>query len=72
MGYARPTLAACDLPQMRFYPAITRYSDGRIIHMRNIRATSDAEAIRVVTAKGSTIRIDLWSDRGLVRRSGEN
>ena len=72
MGYARQALADDDVPQMRLYRAITRHSDGRIIHVRDIRAASDAETIRIVTARGSNIRTDLWSDRGLVRRFGVN
>lgn len=54
----------------RAYRAITRHSDGRIIHVRDFEAGSDAEAILIVTARGSDIRTDLWSDRGLVRRFG--
>lgn len=70
MGYSRPPPSEWDVQQVRSYRAITRHSDGRIIHVRDIEATSDAEAIRVVTARGSDIRTDLWSDRGLVRRFG--
>jgi hypothetical protein len=70
MGYARPPLSECDVQQTRSYRAITRHSDGRIIHVRDIQAYSDAEAILIVTARGSDIRTDLWSERGLVRRFG--
>lgn len=54
----------------RLYRAITRHTDGRIIHVRDFLADSDAEAILIVTARGSNIRTDLWSNRGLVRRFG--
>lgn len=52
------------------YRAITMHTDGRIIHVRDIQAESDAEAILIVTARGSDIRTDLWNDRGLIRRFG--
>lgn len=54
----------------RAYRAITRHSDGRIIHVRDFQASSDAEAILICTARGSDIRTDLWGDSGLVRRFG--
>jgi len=56
---------------MRVYRAITRHSDGRIIHVRVIQATSDAEAIRIVIERGSDIRTDLWDENGLVQRFGQ-
>ena len=56
------------LSPARSYRAITRHTDGRIIHVRDIRASSDAEAIRIVTARGADIRTDLWSEDGLVQR----
>jgi imidazolonepropionase-like amidohydrolase len=68
MGYARPPVAEWGEKQTRSYRAITRHSDGRIIHVRDIEAASDAEAIRIVTARGSDIRTDLWNDSGLVMR----
>ncbi|MDB5648316.1 hypothetical protein [Methylobacterium sp.] len=56
---------------MRSYRAITRHRDGRIIHVRDFQAVSDAEAIRIVTLRGSDMRMDLWSDHGLVQRFGD-
>jgi hypothetical protein len=58
------------LSPTRSYRAITRHTDGRIIHVRDIRASSDAEAIRIVTERGADIRTDLWSEDGLVQRFG--
>lgn len=55
---------------VRSYRAITRHTDGRIIHVRDLQAASDAKAIEVVTARGSDFRMDLWSTDGLVRRFG--
>jgi hypothetical protein len=52
------------------YRAITRHSDGRIIHVWDFMAESDAEAIRIVTARGSNIRTDLWGHHGLVWHFG--
>lgn len=68
MGYARPPPAEWDEKRTKPFRAITRHSDGRIIHVRDIEAASDAEAIQIVTARGSDIRTDLWSDKGPVRR----
>jgi hypothetical protein len=59
---------SCDTA--RPYRAITRHTDGRIIHVRDFVAASDEEAILIVTARGSDIRTDLWSDTGLVQRFG--
>lgn len=63
--------AGVSLNAKRSYRAITRHTDGRIIHVWDIRAHSDAEAIRIVTQRGGDIRTDLWSENGLVRRFGE-
>ena len=57
-------------PPRRYYRAITRRTDGCIIHVRDIEAHSDQEAIQIVIARGSDIRTDLWSEHGLVRRFG--
>jgi hypothetical protein len=72
VAYTRPLLAEGGDRQNRFYRAITRHSDGRIIHVRDIEAYSDAEVIRIVTARGSDIRTDLWNDSGLVMRSPDH
>ena len=62
-----------SLGRKRVYRAITRHSDGRIIHVRDIQATSDAEAAEIVSQESPNIRIDLWSDTGLVKRfAGSN
>ena len=52
------------------YRAITRHADGRIIHVQEFQASSDAVAVGVITARGDDLRIDLWSDDGLVQRFG--
>jgi hypothetical protein len=52
------------------YRAITRHSDGRIIHVRDIQASSDEEAIQIVTARGADIRTDLYGEDGLIRSLG--
>jgi hypothetical protein len=70
MAPAKPPAPPGSANQLRSYRAIARHTDGRIIHVRDIKADSDAEAILIVTARGSDIRTDLWSDSGLVRRFG--
>jgi hypothetical protein len=70
MALANCPASQSNSERTRSYRAITRHSDGRIIHVREIQANSDAEAIRIVTARGSDIRTELWSDSGLVRRFG--
>jgi len=55
---------------LRSYRAITRHNDGCIIHVRDIQADSDEEAIRIVTEPGADVCTDLWSERGLVQRFG--
>ena len=54
----------------RRYRAITRHTDGRIIHVRDFEAGNDAEAILIVTVGGVDTQTDLWSDEGLVQRFG--
>ncbi|WP_156647959.1 hypothetical protein [Methylobacterium sp. Leaf88] len=70
MEYAKPPALRADDKPTRAYRAITRHTDGRIIHVRDFTAGSDAEAILIVTSRGSDIRTDLWSDEGLVRQFG--
>lgn len=70
MGYADPPASKGVEHRTRSYRAITRHSDGRIIHVRDFQADSDAEAILIVTARGCNIKTDLWSDSGLVQRFG--
>jgi hypothetical protein len=54
------------------YRAITRHTDGRIIHVWDFKANSNAEAIVIVTARGADFRTDLWGDHGLVQRFGND
>ena len=63
---------AKQIKSTQCYRAITRQSDGRIIHVRDFEARSDAEAILIVTARGIDTQTDLWSDIGLVQRFKAN
>lgn len=70
MSEVEPPRPGAERCSTQYYRAITRHTDGRIIHVRDIRAGSDEEAIRIVTERGTDIRTDLWSQSGLVRRFG--
>lgn len=52
----------------RSYRAITRNSDGQIVHVRDIQAGSDAEAIGIVTERNVDGCTDLYDENGLVER----
>lgn len=70
MATAKPLPSKGDQRRARSYRAITRHSDGRIIHVLEFEATNDREALAIVTASGSDFRMDLWNSEGLVRRFG--
>ena len=67
---AEPSAAREGPHQAQTYRVITRHTDGRIIQVQDFLAKDDAEALQFVTTRGSDIRMDLWSDQGLVRRFG--
>ncbi|WP_264046658.1 hypothetical protein [Methylobacterium flocculans] len=52
----------------RFYRAITRQEDGRIVSVREFSARSDAAAIEIVRKTPSPHPAELWGERGLVLR----
>ena len=70
MADANLSITRDEPDQTQTYRVITRHTDGRIILVRDFLAKDDAEALQFVTTRGSDIRMDLWSDRGLVRRFG--
>lgn len=70
MSDTKPGTATDPSRVKRSYRAITRHSDGRIIHVRDIQASSDSEAIWIVSERGGDTRTDLYSEAGLIRRFG--
>lgn len=65
---AEPMAVEETLTPRRSYRAITRNGDGLIVHVRDIQAGSDAEAIGIVTERDVDGRTDLYDENGLVQR----